>query len=124
MWPKVLFELLPHFARLMPIADKYLSKRNLSDKSQEAALTAMAADMRGELGKVTEANDGISRQLCEQSAQIAEIAVEVTRTRLGIESVEARMAKLETALLTATRLLAAALMLVFLTYVILLVRKA
>jgi septal ring factor EnvC (AmiA/AmiB activator) len=98
----MLFELLPHFARLMPMADKYLSSRSASEKTQEAALASLAGEVRGELGKVTgeigkvtEANAGVSRQLQEQSRQIADMGVEVARTRMGVESAEARIAKLE-----------------------------
>ena len=97
MWPKMLFELLPHFARLMPMADKYLSTRSASDKAQEAALAVLAADVRGELGKATETQAGVCRQLQEQTAQLGQLAVDVTRTRMGVESVEARVAKLEQA---------------------------
>jgi chromosome segregation ATPase len=95
MWPKMLFELLPHFARLMPMADKYLSTRSASDKAQEAALAVLAADVRGELGRATETQAGICRQLQEQTAQLGGLAVDVTRTRMGMESVETRVAKLE-----------------------------
>ena len=40
------------------MADKYLATRSASDKAQEAALAALAEDVRGELGKVTEAHAG------------------------------------------------------------------
>jgi hypothetical protein len=111
MWPKLLFDLLPHFARLMPMADKYLSSRSGSEKAQDAALAALAGEVRGELGKVTgelgkatEANSGVSRQLQEQGTQIAEIGVDVARARLGVESVEARVGKLEKRLASTTLL--------------------
>jgi chromosome segregation ATPase len=104
MWPRILFDLLPHFARLMPMADKYLASRSATDKAQETALAALAGNVRGELGRVTEANDGINRQLREQSAQLGEIAVDVARGRMGIESVEARVAKLEKTAGAAVRL--------------------
>jgi membrane protein required for beta-lactamase induction len=125
MWPKLLFDLLPHFARLMPIADKYLSSKSEGDKSQEAALAALAADVRGDLTGVTEAHSGLLRQLQEQSAQVAELGVEVTRARLGVESVEARVAKLEKAASAAMRLLwavAGLLLVVFALLTILVVR--
>jgi hypothetical protein len=95
MWPKMLFDLLPHFARLMPIADKYLTSRSASEKAREAALAVLAADVRGEVGKATEAQTGLLRQMQEQTTQIADLAVEVTRARMGVESVEARVGKLE-----------------------------
>jgi chromosome segregation ATPase len=105
MWPKLLFDLLPHFARLMPMADKYLSSRSESDKAQQAALAALAAEVRGNLADVTEAHSGLCRQLQEQSSQVAELGVEVTRARLGVESMEARVAKLEKMGTAAMRLI-------------------
>src|SRR5450631_2200368 len=91
MWPKLLFDLLPHFARLVPVANKYLSG-GTDDTARETALANLAENVRGQ---VIDANDGIYRQLREQSTQIAEISVDVTRTRMGVESVETRVAKLE-----------------------------
>ena len=101
----MLLELLPHFARLMPMADKYLATRSASDKAQQAALAVLAAEVRGELGQVTEAHTGLRRQLQEQNTQIAELGVEVTRARLGVESVEARVLKLEKTAGAAMRVL-------------------
>jgi chromosome segregation ATPase len=118
MWPKMLLELLPHFARLMPVADKYLSTRSTSDKANEAALAALADEVRGESARASETNAGLARQVQEQGKQIAETAVEVTRSRMGVESIEARVAKLEKSsgaamklLVTVAVMLAAALVL-------------
>ena len=94
MWP-LLLDLLPHFARLLPMADKFLATRSASEKAQEAALATMAASLSGNLGQVAEAHAGIQRALQEQGVQVGEIAVEVTRVRMGMESAEARVAKLE-----------------------------
>jgi chromosome segregation ATPase len=105
MWPKLLFDLLPHFSRLIPMADKYLATRSASDKAQAAALAAMAEGLRGDLGQVTEAHEGLRRQMQEQGTQISELALEVTRSRLGVESTEARTAKLEKTAGMAMRLL-------------------
>jgi chromosome segregation ATPase len=111
MWPRILLELLPHFTRLMPPADKYLNNRTASDEAQKAALAALAQDVRGEIGGVTEEQAGLRRQLQEQTAQIAQVGVEVTRARLGIESVEARVTKLERTAEVTVRLLVIALVL-------------
>jgi len=84
MWPKLfaqLFELLPHLARLIPMADKFFASRTAAEKANEAALAAMAEGVRGDLGQVTKAHAGLYRQLQEQSAQIAEVAEEVKQTR-------------------------------------------
>lgn len=95
----------------MPAADKYLNNRTASDEAQKAALAALAQDVRGEIGGVTEEQAGLRRQLQEQTAQIAQVGVEVTRARLGIESVEARVAKLEKTAEVTVRLLVIALVL-------------
>jgi hypothetical protein len=91
----MLFDLLPHFARLLPMADKFLTTRSASEKAQEAALATMSASLSGNLGQVAEMHAGIQRTLKEQGEQLGEIAVEVTRVRMGVESTEARVAKLE-----------------------------
>jgi chromosome segregation ATPase len=101
MWPKMLFELLPHLARLVPMADKFFASRSASERAQEAALTAMAEGVRGDLGQVTQAHSGLYRQLQEQSAQIAEVSESVLRARAATESVEARITKMEEAAVQA-----------------------
>ena len=95
MWPKILLELLPHLTRLVPMADRYLTTRTASEKAQEAALAALGAEVRGELGQLGEVHTGIQRQLQDQGAQLSELAVEMTRARIGVESMEARVAGLE-----------------------------
>ncbi len=123
MWPKLLLELLPHFTRLVPVADKYLGNRNASDEAQKAALAALAQDVRGELGGVTEEQAGLRRQIQEQSSQVADVAVEVSRTRLGVEGVEARVAKLERSAAMTIRLLWVVLGLLAIGFAILVLRK-
>ncbi len=108
MWP-MLFDLLPHFARLLPMADKFLATRSASEKAQEAALTAMSERLTGNLGQVTEMHAGIQRALREQATQVGEISVEVTRMRMGVESTEERVAKLEKTADRTMRLLVVAL---------------
>ncbi len=98
MWPKViaqLFELLPHITRLVPMADKYFSSKTASEKANEAAMTAMAEGVRGDLGQVTKAHAGLYRQLQDQSAQLTEVAEAVKRAGLAIEQHDHRMAALE-----------------------------
>ena len=95
MWPKILLELLPHFTRLVPLADKYFSSRGDEDKAHAAALIALGEEMRGGLGRADEAHAGLQEALKEQGEQIAEVGVEATRARMAVESVEQRVAKLE-----------------------------
>jgi len=119
MWPRLLFDLLPHFARLVPMADKFFATRGAGERAQEAALAALAEGMREDLGQVTKAHAGLSREMQEQSAQLAEVAVAVARARMGVESVEARIAKLEKTAGTAMKLLFAGLVLLAGTLVLL-----
>jgi hypothetical protein len=123
MWPKLLLNLLPHFSRLLPVADKYLARISANEKAQAAALTALAADVGGQMGQVTEAQAGLSRQLQEQAAQVADMAVDVARARMGIESVEERVAKLEKTLRLVVGLLVAVLVLAAMVFAVLVVRK-
>jgi phage shock protein A len=98
MWPRLLaqlFELLPHISRMVPMADKYFSSKSASDKANEAALAAMAEDVRGDLGQVTRAHAGLYRQLQDLSAQITLVDEEVKRTRLSVEQKEHRIEALE-----------------------------
>jgi len=107
----MLLELLPHFTRLLPVADKYFAGRSASDKAQQAALAALAAEVTGGLGKAVEANAGLREQLQEQTAQISQVSVEATRARMAIESVESRVGGLERTTGLLVKLLVTALVL-------------
>jgi len=111
MWPKLLFELLPHFARLVPVADKFLATRNANEAAFEAALAETAGSVRGDVKHVAEMHEGIQRALKEQGMQLNETAVEVTRVRMGVESIETRVAGLEKMSSTLTKLLIASMIL-------------
>ena len=111
MWPKVLaqlFELLPHVARLVPMADKFFAQKTAAEKAQAAAFAAMAEGVRGDLGQVTEAHVGLYRQLQEQSGQIATVAEEVKQAREAAESQAAKMQTLERQITVMGRWLKAA----------------
>lgn len=98
MWPKLLaqlFELLPHLARLVPMADKFFSSRAAAEKANEAAFAAMAEGVRGDLGQVTKAHASLYRQLQEQSAQIAEVAEGVKQARQAAIEQSTRIETLE-----------------------------
>ena len=118
----MLLELLPHFTRLVPVADKYFNNRTASDKAQEAALASLSGDVRGGLSKIAEESAGLRQKMQEQSSQTAELAVEVTRARMGTESVEARVARLEKTAALTVRLLWVALVLLAMVFAALVVR--
>ncbi len=116
-------ELLPHFSRLVPAWDKYIAGRSDSDKALESAMATLAGDVRGQLRHVSEEQAGIRGQLQEQSKQAAQVAADVTRTRMGMESVEERVAKLEKTAAVTMRLLWVALGLLAVLVVLLVVLR-
>jgi septal ring factor EnvC (AmiA/AmiB activator) len=98
MWPKLfaqLFELLPHVSRLIPMADRFFASRAATDRATEAAMTAMAEGVRGDLGQVTKAHAGLYRQLQEQGAQLDEVRDEIRRVRTALDQREHRIEVLE-----------------------------
>jgi hypothetical protein len=98
MWPKLfaqLMEVLPHVSRLIPMADMFFASKTASEKANEAAVAAMAENVRTDLGKVTAAHDSLYRQLQDQGQQIASAASEARRTRLAVESSVDRIAGFE-----------------------------
>ena len=98
MCPKLLmqlFELMPHVTRLVPIADKYFAQRSATEKANEAAFTAMAEGVRGDLGQVAKAHAGLYRQLQEQSAQLVDLSEDARKTRVSIEQQSHRVEALE-----------------------------
>ena len=105
MWPKVftqLVELLPHITRLIPMADMFFQSKTASEKANEAALTALAKDVRTDLGSVTSAHEGLYRQLQAQGSQLANIAADTQGTRLALAGYGERVARLEAQLAAVT----------------------
>jgi chromosome segregation ATPase len=123
MWPRLLLDLLPHFSRLVPAWDKYLASRTERDKALESAMVTLAGDVRGSLRQVAEEQSGIRGQLQEQSKQAAQLGVDVTRMRIGMESMEQRIAKLEKTAAGTMWLLWVAVGLMAVVVAILVVRK-
>ena len=52
------------------MADNYLASRRERDRAQAAALAEFADGMRGDIGRVTDTYDALSRQLADQKQQI------------------------------------------------------
>jgi hypothetical protein len=116
MW-QILFDLLPHLTRLVPMADRFFATRTASEKANEAAFAALAATVRADLGKMGETHASLSLQLADQRALLADqseilaiVAQDAARTRLAIESVEARISALERRADVAMKLLAVVLL--------------
>ncbi|HEY5331350.1 MAG TPA: hypothetical protein VIJ79_15820 [Acidobacteriaceae bacterium] len=98
MWPKAiaqLLELLPHAARLLPVADKFFQSKTAGEEANRRAMESMADGLRGDLGQVTAAHAGLYRQLSDHSDKLAEISSETRAARAATEAAEARVANLE-----------------------------
>jgi cobalamin biosynthesis Mg chelatase CobN len=95
MWPKMLFEVLPHVGRLVPMAEKFLATRGAREAEEQASLNAMAETLRNELSRMSSAGAGVQQALAHQAEQVSATAVEVTRIRIGMEAMDGRLAKLE-----------------------------
>jgi cobalamin biosynthesis Mg chelatase CobN len=95
MWPKMLFEVLPHIGRLVPMAEKFFATRGAREAEEQASLNTMAETLRSELGRVSAASAGVQQALAAQAEQTGATAVEVTRIRIGVETLEGRLGKLE-----------------------------
>lgn len=95
MWPKMLFELLPHVGRIVPMAERFLETRKAREQEEQAQLAALTEAVRTELGKTAELTAGIERAIREQAAQVSTVAAETSRSRAAVEALEGRMQKLE-----------------------------
>jgi septal ring factor EnvC (AmiA/AmiB activator) len=125
MWPKAisqLIELLPHVARLLPLADRFFSAKSADAEASRTAMEQMAQGLRGDLGQVTASHAGLYRQLNEQSEKLGTIAADVHATRDLLKSNEGRIATLESSLALHRKLLVALVLLNAVTLVVVIVR--
>ena len=95
MWPKMLFELLPHAGRLIPMAEKFFATRGARDQEEQAALTGLTETLRTELGKAAEGNASLERAVRAQAELVSGIAAELSRSRTSFDSIEDRVSSLE-----------------------------
>jgi septal ring factor EnvC (AmiA/AmiB activator) len=98
MWPKAissLIELAPHVARLIPLADRFFQSKTADADASSSAMQQMAEGLRGDLGQVTASHAGLYRQLNDQSVQLSELSSGLRSTRLSVDNIEDRTARLE-----------------------------
>jgi chromosome segregation ATPase len=98
MWPKALaqlLELLPHIARLLPAADRFLLARVASDETAHHTLEETTEGLRSDLRRVSASYEGLYRQLNEQTALIAQMTEEAKAARAAAEAADERAAGLE-----------------------------
>jgi hypothetical protein len=77
------------------MADKYFSSKASAEKANEAAMSAIAEGVRGDLGQVTKAQVGLYRQLQELSAQLTVVGETSESARKAAVGREERLEALE-----------------------------
>jgi septal ring factor EnvC (AmiA/AmiB activator) len=126
MWPKALaqlIELLPHLSRLLPMADRFLASKTADQEANTRAMQQMAEGLRGDLGQVTASHAGLYRQLIDQSEKLSELSTDLAVNRKSLQTVEDRIAALESTVAANRVLLLITLLVSAMTFVILIVRK-
>ncbi|HEY0263511.1 MAG TPA: hypothetical protein VGC07_03215 [Granulicella sp.] len=129
MWPKLIaqmVELLPHIARLVPMADAFFASRSAqqaaaSEKATETTFVNLSEDVRADLGKLAAAQESLYRQMQEHGTQLSTIAGDTHRARMAVEGHADRITKLESAvsglriwlLITVVLLIVAVALLIF-----------
>jgi septal ring factor EnvC (AmiA/AmiB activator) len=115
MWPKVLaqlIELLPHAARLLPMADRFFQAKSQGDAETLKAIEGLRSDV----GQTTAAHASLYRQINEQGERVAALAEDTRAMRAAVNAAEEHVAVMEKRLATQTAFLV---MLLVLTIVLL-----
>ena len=101
MWPQI-FELVPHFLRLVPALDRFLPANAGDSEAQQRALAAnrqaleeVAERLRQDLGQVTASHEGLFRQMNAQNDRLADMTSQLNAARRAVEASDARVEKLE-----------------------------
>ena len=91
MWPKMLFEMLPHIGRIVPMAERFFETRKQREQEEQAQLAAISETLRTELGKAAEANAGLELALNKQAGQVNALMAEVTAASQEMNKARAAM---------------------------------
>ena len=95
MWPKMLFELLPHVGRIVPMAERFFETRKAREQEEQAQLAAITETLRTELGRTAEVTSAMERSVKDQAGQVSAMVAETSRARAAMEALEGRMGRLE-----------------------------
>jgi chromosome segregation ATPase len=95
MWPKMLLELLPHFARLMPMADAYLNSRSERERNQQAALNNLAEEVKSGWSRFDAEHTAIAQNLEQHQRDMGQLSADIAQLRSTLEELDGRAARLE-----------------------------
>jgi chromosome segregation ATPase len=85
------------------MADRYLQNKLANEKAEQEALTTMSTALRTDLAHLTTAHSSLNRQLQDQSLQLVQLADDIKRTRITVESSQHRTDTMEIQLSTLSR---------------------
>ncbi len=94
MWPKAfaqLIELAPHISRLLPMADRFLQTKTVSDDGSRKALEAVAEGWRGDLRQVAVAHAGLHAQTTELNDKVSLLNDKVSIVATAVTGIAADM---------------------------------
>jgi septal ring factor EnvC (AmiA/AmiB activator) len=118
MWKQFL-ELIPHLTRLLPHIDRIIQQRTSGEDTQKKNLEQfqqMTESLRSDLAQATASHASLYRQLNEQGEKMTALAADLHDSRAALQSAEARIAKLESLLITSRVLVIATLAFAVLTF--------
>jgi len=111
MWKQFL-DLIPHLTRLLPHVERFVQQRSSGDDAQKKNLEQfqqMTEGLRADLAQATASHASLYRQLNEQGEKMSALAADLHDSRTALQSAEARIAKLETLLISGRWLVIATL---------------
>jgi len=123
MWKQFL-DLIPHLTRLLPHIERIIQQRSSGDDTQKKNLEQfqqMTEGLRADLAQATASHASLYRQLNDQGEKMSELATDLHDSRAALQSAEARIAKLESLLVSGRILVIARLAFSVLTFVVVLV---
>jgi len=105
------------------MADRFLASKTADQEANTRAMQQMTEGLRGDLGQVTASHAGLYRQLNDQSEKLSELSTDLAVNRKSLQTVEDRIAALESTVAANRVLLLITLLVSAMTFVILIVRK-
>jgi hypothetical protein len=97
MWKQFL-DLIPHLTRLLPHIDRIITQRTSGDDAQKKNLEQfqqMTEGLHADLAQATASHASLYRQLNEQGEKLSELASSLTSTKIVIDSLDARLTRME-----------------------------
>jgi len=120
MWEILFDKLIEHLPNIIrPILDRTFPGAKIDHETQQKNIEQfqqITEGLRSDLAQATAAHASIYRQLNEQGEKVSSLAADLHDSRAAVQSVEARITRLEVLLTTSRNLLVATLAFSALTF--------